>query len=199
MPIQEREDRREYYRIDDEIALHLRLLAEDAGHAGCAFPEDALLFSQLEALQALELQTQPLLRQLGERDALLANCLRLFEQRNTLLTQTLLRQVDTDFGNSQQVNLSEVGLRMIYPQELLTGRRLALKILLLPQLHALLLCARIIHCQPVEGGYSIGLEFENLSAVQRQVLARHILHLQAQQRRQARAQGGDEPFLPQGL
>jgi len=187
MPMQETENRREYYRINDEIALFLRLLDEDAVHASAAFPEDAALFAHLEALQELELQTQPLLRQLADRDAALASCLRLLDQRSTLLVQTLLKQVDTDFGSHQQVSLCEAGLSMIYPQELLAGRRLALKILLLPQSHALLLCARIIHCKPLDGGYSIGLEFENLSAAQRQVLARHILHRQAQQRRQKRA------------
>jgi len=190
MPIPQPENRREYYRINDEIALLLRLLAEDAEHASVAFPEDAALFSQLEALQELELQTQPLLRQLAEGDAALANCLRLLDRRTALLTQTLLQQVDTDFGSRQRVSLCEAGLSMIYPQELLTGRRLALKILLLPQSHALLLCARIIYCQPAEGGYSVGLEFEHLSEIQRQVLARHILHQQAGQRRQEReAQG----------
>jgi len=180
------ENRRKYYRINDEIALLLRLLDEDAEHASAAFPEDAALFSQLEALQALELQTRPLLRQLAEGDAALANCLRLLDRRSVLLTQTLLQQVYTDFGNRQQVSLCEAGLSMIYPQELPAGHRLALKVLLLPQFHALLLCARIIYCQPGEGGYKVGLEFENLSEAQRQVLARHILHQQAEQRRQER-------------
>jgi len=186
MPTQEIKNRREYYRINDEIALHLRLLAEEAPHASVAFPEDAVLFSQLEALQELELQTQPLLHQLAERDATLANCLRLFDKRTKLLTQTVLQQIDTDFGSQQQVNLSEAGLSMVYPQELLAGRRLALKILLPARVHALLLCARIIYCQVVDGGYSVGLEFENLNEIQRQVLARHILQRQAQQRRQQR-------------
>jgi len=179
------ENRREYYRIDDEVALHLRLLDEEAESASAAFPEDATLFFQLEALQELELQTQPLLHHLSEGDATLAKCLRLLDQRSALLTQALLQRVGSDFGHRQQVNLSEAGLSMIYRQELLAGRRLALKILLLPQSHALLLCARIVYCEPTAGGYSIGLEFENLSEVQRQVLARHIIHRQAEQRRQA--------------
>jgi len=184
------ENRREYYRINDEITLHLRLLDEDAEHASAAFPQDAALFTQLESLQELELQTQPLLRQLAEHNAVLGHCLRLLDRRNALLTQTLLQQVDTDFGSLQKVNLSEAGLSMIYRQELLVGRRLALKILLLPQSHALLLCARIVYCKLIAGSYSVGLEFENLNEVQRQVLARHILHRQAQQRRQERQEEG---------
>jgi len=189
MPNKALENRREYYRINDEIALHLRLLAEDAAHASAAFPEDAKLFAELEALQELELQTQPLLRQVAEKDATLAACLRLLDRRSALLAQTLLQQITSDFGSLQQVSLSEAGLCMIYPQELLAGRRLALKILLLPQSHALLVCARIIYCTPLKNGYCVGLEFEHLSEAQRQILARHILHHQAQQRRKQREAG----------
>lgn len=57
---------------------------------------------------------------------------------------------------------------------------------LLPQGFGLELRARVIHAQPHDDEFEIGTEFEALSDAQRQLLARHILQKQAQQRRLAR-------------
>lgn len=61
---------------------------------------------------------------------------------------------------------------------------------LLPQGFGLELRARVIHAQLHDDEFEIGTEFEALSDAQRQLLARHILQKQAQQRRLARAGQG---------
>jgi c-di-GMP-binding flagellar brake protein YcgR len=66
------------------------------------------------------------------------------------------------------------------------GQLLALKMVLMPQASGLLLRARVTHCDPSSaGGFVIGTEFVELPDAQRQLLARHVLQRQAQQRRQA--------------
>ncbi|MNR50482.1 PilZ domain protein [compost metagenome] len=99
------------------------------------------------------------------------------------MAQSLLR----DIGVPQRVSLSEGGISFNHPQAVAAGSHLALKMVLMPQALGLLLRARVLHCQPREDGqFEIGTEFEALTDAQRQLLARHILQKQAQQRRQAR-------------
>jgi hypothetical protein len=53
----------------------------------------------------------------------------------------------------------------------------------------LLLRGRVTHCEPEGfGTFKIGAEFESPTDAQRQLLARHILQKQAQERRLAREQ-----------
>ncbi|MBO6228508.1 MAG: hypothetical protein J6N68_12755, partial [Shewanella sp.] len=66
MSTQDNQDRREYYRIDDQIALQIRL-------HGSQSEEDSLLFNLLGDLHLLEYDAQPLLRSVGESDRTIAN------------------------------------------------------------------------------------------------------------------------------
>ena len=72
-------------------------------------------------------------------------------------------------------------------QPLEPGTHLAIKLVLMPQALGMLLRAVVVHSQPREDGqFEIGTEFEAPTDAQRQLLARHILQKQAQQRREAR-------------
>jgi c-di-GMP-binding flagellar brake protein YcgR len=61
--------------------------------------------------------------------------------------------------------------------------------ILLPEAMGMMMNAKVTHCEAREiGNYEIGTEFDGLLDAQRQLLARHILQRQAQQRRLAKEQ-----------
>ncbi|MCY1182755.1 PilZ domain protein [compost metagenome] len=92
-----------------------------------------------------------------------------------------------DIGPARQVTLSEGGISFGSAQPLEPGTHLAIKLVLMPQALGMLLRAVVVHSQPREDGqFEIGTEFEAPTDAQRQLLARHILQKQAQQRREAR-------------
>ncbi|MFC3606493.1 PilZ domain-containing protein [Stutzerimonas tarimensis] len=174
------EERREYYRIDDRIALEI--LPADSPAAA-----PSPLFALLAELHQLEAEAQPLLRQLGDRNRTLANYLKLQNRRIDLLGQALAQELLHDVGTPQPVILSEGGLRFDHGQALEPGRGLVLKMVLLPQALGLQIKARVLYCNARDDGqFDIGTEFEELSDPQRQLLARHILQKQALERRLAR-------------
>ncbi|MCY1438033.1 PilZ domain protein [compost metagenome] len=135
----------------------------------------------------MDFESQHLLRHIHERDRTLASYLKVINKRIDLLGQALAQSLLRDIGPAQQVTLSEGGIGFTSPQPIEPGTQLALKMVLMPQALGLLMQAVVIHSQArADGQFDIGTEFEAETDAQRQLLARHILHKQAQQRREAR-------------
>ncbi|MCK1792331.1 PilZ domain-containing protein [Pseudomonas violetae] len=182
------EDRREYYRIDDTIALEIRPLSA-AEAAGQEVLQDASpLFNLLSELHLSEFESQHLLRQISERDRNLAAFLKSQNKRIDLLSQVIAITVLGQIGEPQPVIISEGGIDFQHPTPVAAGAHLSIKLVLMPQALGLLLRARVTHCDPKDDGYDIGTEFEHPTDAQRQLLARYILQKQAQERRLAREQ-----------
>lgn len=182
------EDRREYYRIEDSIALEIRPLSA-AEAAGQEVLQDASpLFNVLSELHLSEFESQHLLRQINERDRAIAAFLKSQNKRIDLLSQVIALTALGQIGEPQPVIISEGGVDFQNPTPIAAGSRLSVKMVLMPQAHGLLLRARVTHCDRKGDGYDIGTEFEYLTDAQRQLLARYILQKQAQERRLAREQ-----------
>lgn len=182
-------DRREYYRIKDTIALEFKLLSGAEAEARDELHDASPLFNLLSDLHLTDFESQHLLRHIGERDRTLANYLKVINKRIDLLGQAVAQNLLRDIGTPRRVTLSEGGVGFINPQPLTIGTHLALKLVLMPQALGLLLRAAVTHCQKLaDDQFEIGTEFEALTDAQRQLLARHILQKQALERRRAREQ-----------
>jgi hypothetical protein len=189
MSIQDENDRREYYRIEDTIALEFTPLRGAQATAGDELHDSSPLFNLLSDLHLLEYESQHLLRHIAEKDRSLANYLKVINKRVDLLGQAVAQNLLRDIGAPRQVTLSEGGISFINHQALAQGEHLALKLVLMPQALGLLLRGQVVHSQALaEQQFEIGVEFEALTETQRQLLARHILQRQALERRQARDQ-----------
>ena len=187
------EDRREYYRIEDTIALEISPLSAFDAATKEVLQDTSPLFNLLSELHLSEFESQHLLRQISERDRALTAFLKAQNKRVELLSQVMAYSVLGEFGELQRVILSEGGLEFEHHMAYAAGSHLAVKMVLMPQAHGLLLRARVTHCAPRSfGTFDIGTEFDSLTDAQRQLLARHILQKQAQQRRLAREQNGPE-------
>ena len=182
------EDRREYYRIEDTIALEIRLLSAPEAAGQEVLQDASPLFNLLSELHLSEFESQHLLRQISERDRNLAAFLKSQNKRIDLLSQVIAITVLGQIGEPQPVILSEGGIDFQHPTPIATGAHLSVKLVLMPQALGLLLRARVTHCDRKGEGYDVGTEFEYLSDAQRQLLARYILQRQAQERRLAREQ-----------
>ena len=187
------EDRREYYRIDDMIALQIKSLSAPQAASKEVLLDDSPLFNLLSELHLSEFESQHLLRQISERDRTVSSYLKTLNKRVDLLSQIVAQTVLGQIGELQPVTLSEGGIEFHHPHPYPTDSHLAVKLVLMPQALGLLLRARVVRCLAQDGGYSIDTEFESLNDTQRQLLARHILQKQAQARRLAREQHESAP------
>lgn len=179
MLTQDTQDRRAYYRIQDRIALQI--------NTGSTPEHDTHLFHLLNELYLLELESQPLLRSISEQQRTLVNYLKITNKRIDLLANALAQSLMKEFGEPQEVIISEDGISFVDCCEHHPGDILTLRLILFPQAFGLQLEAEVARCQPAAGGFEIAARFHEPSETQRQVLARHIMHRQAQERREALA------------
>jgi len=187
MSTSDAEDRREYYRIEDRIALEFHPLDAAEAAAGEPLRDPSPLFNLLGELHLAELESQQQLRVIGERDRVLASYLKLQNRRIDLLGQAMAQSLLQHIGPARKVTLSEGGISFPSEQPQAPGTHLALRMVLMPPGVGLLLHASVAHCRErAEGGYEIGAEFVALGEPQRQLLARYILQTQARERREAR-------------
>ena len=182
------EERREYYRIDDMIALQIKSLSAPEAASKEVLQDASPLFNLLSELHLSEFEAQHLLRQLSEKDRTLAAFLKVQNKRLDLLSQIMAQSLRDELGAPQPVIISEGGIDFQHPTPLAPGAHLAIKLVLMPQALGLLLRARVTHCDPKGTGFDVGTEFEAMTDAQRQLLARYILQKQAQERRLAREQ-----------
>ncbi|EJM23559.1 putative glycosyltransferase [Pseudomonas sp. GM21] len=180
------EDRREYYRIEDTIALEIRTLSAPEAAGQEVLQDASPLFNLLSELHLSEFESQHLLRQISERDRNLAAFLKSQNKRIDLLSQVIAITVLGQIGEPQPVVISEGGIEFRHPTPIAVGAHLSVKLVLMPQALGLLLRARVIHCDRKAGSFDVGTEFERPTDAQRQLLARYILQKQAQERRLAR-------------
>jgi len=184
MPIEDTDDRREYYRIEDVIALEILPLEHPATVKNSGASQ---LFDLLGELHQLDFEAQHLLRQIAEGNRTLANYLKVQNKRIDLIGQALAQDLVKNLAPARTVVLSEGGISFVNDQPLEEGSAWMLKLVLMPQGLGMLLTARIASCQALdENRFAIGTSFEALTDAQRQLLARHILQKQATERRLAR-------------
>ncbi|ARU88881.1 PilZ domain-containing protein [Pseudomonas sp. M30-35] len=186
MSTQDDQDRREYYRIEDTLALEFSRLSDTEALATEALHDSSPLFNLFSELHILDFESQHLLRHISERDRTLASYLKVINKRIDMLGQAVAQSLLGDIGPPKKVTISEGGVSFNSAEEVEAGTHLAIKLVLMPQALGLLLRAKVIHCYASEDNqFEIGTEFESLTDAQRQLLARHILQRQAQERRQA--------------
>lgn len=175
-----------YYQLQDQLALDYQLI-DPPGTDQLSADDASSLFGLLGELQLLDHESQHLLRQIGERDRVLAACLKIFSKRIDLLGQAVALQLTSDLNQPVTVTLSEAGLSFISPVALLPGQWLSLRLFLSPA-SGLATTAQIAHCIPdsTSGTFAIQVSFHHNTDTQRQLLARYIVHKQAQEIRAAK-------------
>ena len=185
MPTQDEDDRREYYRIDDTIALEFTQLSGAEALASDALHDSSPLFNLLSELHLSDFEAQHLLRQLSDKDRTLAAFLRAQNKRLDLLSAVVAQTLLGEVGQPLPVVLSEGGIEFAQATHIAPGTRVKVKMVLMPRAHGLLLRGKVTHCDPCpEGGFEVGTDFIDMTDAQRQLLARYILQRQQQQRRQ---------------
>lgn len=192
------QDRRNYFRIDDEISLVYQLVADDT-----RIPNDDELesyydfrFSLLSHLNEIDSKVESKLSNIRRNDPNVADYLETINKKFELLAKLMIFQDTPPEQHTQQVNISAGGLAFKAPEQIELGRLLEIKFVIYPSLIGVMVFGKVVACRSAgddSGEYIIAVEFESIKESDREMLIRHILNKQVQQiKEQREAQSLDD-------
>lgn len=181
-------ERRSYFRIDDTIALEFKVIDEATANKGQAETlfnnaNSLKLYSELKKIDADNAQ---FLFQIKELSRPLAEYLHNLNRKIELLGQALMADQKPlpPSKTIRQVNLSEGGIAFGSATGLNVGDYIGLRIVFFPSNAGLTLFARIIRCEPSNGGeFQVSAKFYRINDMQQQLIGQQIMRAQMAEKR----------------
>lgn len=172
-------DRREYFRVDDQVILRYRAVPPEAvAHMPAERHFDnSEVFTLLRELRQIDQEHNNVLRGLAEQNRELGTYLKSLNRKIELIGNAITRLDEGQQHLSpQHVSISEGGLAFRTATSLAPGSFVALEVVLLPNHTGLALYGEVIEARDTNGLAVVS--FVRLRESDRQILARHILQVQ---------------------
>ena len=185
------QERRRFFRVDDEVALTIAPWRDEYG--GNNVPHDSPDL-QAEYQASLELQLRQAMMDIRAKHPDVAAALDLLNQKINLLHHD--QQAERVTPILKPVSLSACGIALTWPVSYAVGERLQLFLFLQP-LHQLIQSNAYV-IESIEmpdysehDRYLLRLDFENLSAQYQELLIQHVVRRQSVQLRKRSGIGSD--------
>ncbi|MCO6414256.1 MAG: PilZ domain-containing protein [Thiogranum sp.] len=190
------DERREYFRIDDEVVLEYRLISEDdveplVERIQARVPDR---FTAASSFAATSRQMAHLMHKVQSQSPELARCLQAIDQKLNLLAQLFVtEEIHIEEQPTQEVNLSAGGIAFRSQQEIATGSLLEMRIVLFPSLIGILNISRVMHCERINDDnrqfpWQIAATYEHLRESDRELLVRHVMSKETRRLRSERGE-----------
>jgi len=177
---QEEQERRGFFRIDDNVALSYRLMATDVSQqdaaSGMVDSDASLLVNELEKMREV---SRIHFRHVEKEQPEVARYLAHIDSKIDLIAQHVMMESDGLFvKRTQEVNISGSGLAFTVKDDLPVGRSIELKFVLKPSLASIQTYSKIISCEPHAEQFRVAVEFTHLNDDDRDLLIRHVVKKQ---------------------
>lgn len=190
------EERRQYFRIADEVALEYRPIGDDEVEALLERMHSRFVdrFTAASSFAGTTRQMAHLIHKVQSESPELARCLQAIDQKLNMIAQLFVsEEMAVGEQSRQEVSLSAGGVAFRAPNELRTGTLLELRMVLFPSMSGILTVSRVIHCERAsEAGarfpWQVAVEYEHLRETDRELLVRHIMAKETEQLRAQRSE-----------
>jgi c-di-GMP-binding flagellar brake protein YcgR len=190
------DERREYFRIEDEIALDYRLISDAEADELVERMRSRLVdrFTAASSFAATTRQMAHVIHKVQTQSPELARCLQAIDQKLNMIAQLFVsEEMQLNEQPTREVNLSAGGVAFRAQHELRVGSMLELRMVLFPSLVGILTISRVIHCERVNDSnaqfpWQVAVEYEHLREADRELLVRHIMSKETQQLRALRSE-----------
>lgn len=180
-PGQTNKDRREFFRIDDDVIFDVQPVDAQTANTQQAntISHDGPSWQALEALAALDQKTQQFASALQSKQPHLGQYLNLLNDKIDLLAR------HTVFSHYQhlpktRISLSEDGIAFKSPRVLYKNSFIIVRMIFLPHFAPVVSFAQIIRCESRDNSFNVAAKFHNFSSQQQQIITRALT--KAQQR-----------------
>lgn len=191
------DERREYFRIEDEVTLEYRVISEREMECVLLRIRDEVpdRFTAAASFASTSRQLKHLLQNLSTKSPDLSACLSMLDRKLNLLAQLLVSEsINVGEDGMREVSLSAGGLAFSNDRELKVGDLLETRLVLFPSLTGILSIGRVVSCErrgePERGmPWRVAVEYQYIREADRDLLVKHVLNRQTEQRRAKREAG----------
>lgn len=189
------DERREYFRIADEIVLDYRPIGAEEVDKLIDSMRSRLVdrFTAAASFAATSRQMAHLIHKLQAESPELARCLQAIDQKlNTISQLFVSEEMGLNDRPTREVTLSAGGMSFRAAEEIGVGSMLELRMVLLPSLVGILTVSRVVHCNKTGDAdaslpWEVAVEYEHLRESDRELLVRHVMARETEQLRAQRS------------
>jgi len=182
------EERRQFFRVDDEVNLVYVKIDEKQVLDGSYVSENILGNWPLSAaLETIAQESTLLLHKVAKNNPDVADYFKLIDNKIDLLAQAIVMQSGQfNKNNIRNANLSATGIAFDSEEAFQDGDYLEIKILLVNSMSVVVACGKVVYCkksQSDEGRhpFTIGVDYVNIKDQDRELLIKHVVKRQLQQ------------------
>jgi hypothetical protein len=177
---QQSEERRGFFRIEDEVTLHVRKVGEsernDVDGLRVTQKDNLLLANELEKMKA---ESRVYLRHVEKETPEIARYFSHLEMKIDLIARVLiLGSDDLIQKRTQMVNISGSGMAFKSEEAYDLGDNVDVTFVLQPSYMMINTFAKVVACRQQGVVYRVAIEFEKLSDDDRDLLIRHVVKKQ---------------------
>lgn len=176
------DERRDFFRIDDQVFLKFTIISDTEYNKAPAFLENLhnSSFSLSADFATLNNNIHPVLNNINQLHPDIADYLEFLNSKIDSLSHLLLEK-ETSFDESltTTVNMSASGISFETQSKLETGQLLKIELVLLPEKIGILVFGKVIsHKQITENSNQIAIEFEHIRFEDQELMIKHNLNKQ---------------------
>lgn len=169
------EDRRRYFRIEDEVGLlTIPIRPEDEAQIMASFDDGKASMSLINELRAARNTYLPQRRSLEHKFPTVAAYVRMLESQIDMLALAIENDDGFVAAPNTLINLSAQGLSFDDDEPLEIGVLVELRLTLFPDLTRIRTLARVVRCEADPPCKSTALEFIHLRDADREAIIRHV-------------------------
>jgi len=174
------QERRRFFRIDDEVALSYRVVSNDELLRGDGLKvtsnEPTSLANELEKMNEV---SRIHFRHVEKESPEVARYFSFIEAKINLLAHHLMMGTDELFvKTTQPVNISGSGVSFTVADALNVGDCVEVKFVLMPSLASIKTFSKVVSCDPDDKQFKVAVEYNQLSDDDRDLLIRHVVKKQ---------------------
>ncbi len=182
------EDRRGFFRIDDEVNLFYKKIDEKLVTEPHHVADNILSSCSLStALEMVSQESTLLLHRIEKNLPDVADYLRIIDTKIDLLAQAIMMQgFQFKENDTRNVNISATGIAFNCEETLKQGDYLEIKMLLVSSMAVVVTYGKVIYCKRSQSNDSrfphfIGVDFINMKDEDREMLIKYVVKKQLQQ------------------
>ena len=182
------EDRRGFFRIDDEVNLFYKKIDEKLVNEPHHVSDNILNSCSLStALETVSEESTLLLHRLDKNLPEVADYFRLIDTKINLLAQAIMMQgLQVKENDTRNVNMSATGIAFNCEEALNENDYLEIKILLISCMTVIVTYGRVVYCKNSQSNddrypYFVGVNFIKMKDDDREMLIKYVVKEQLQQ------------------